>query len=544
MSKYEAFRKQQELLAEVRSKPKLHMVVDQTLVSELLNIQPDYKRIEDLHVSFTQTKQLVNDETISGRLGVLATSFDRNRIQEHMQKVREECAQTVINSLGLGSIVAAYDRTGGSVDTIHNVRNEVYATEKERLAYQNRGEYDPRSLYSNETYKFVNQKGSAQRKSQGIEDEYTGAMLNAHDSVDLDHSVSGRAVHDDRGRVLSEISTPEAANTAGNHAFTHRSVNRSKKDKSAEKFYEDLDAGRLDRQNKIDELLRKGTLTQQEQKKLDSLQQKEKVDSGKLKQKGKQAQEAIDKKLSQEYYTSSKFIHSAAKASTKEGLKMGAQQAVGILLVELMAGIFDEIKDAFKNGLMGETLMKSIDRRLRRLVKRLKSKWKSLITGFAGGLLSGLISGIITTVINVFKTTGRRLIRLIREGAFTLLRALKTVLLRPKGTTYRQAFHEASKLIAAGGIVIAGIALEDVIEKLVLSVPILVPIATAVSVAIVALISAVIMSLAFYLIDKADIFGVVEQERDEFILSSLDLSINEKISDCNGLIRKIDACMV
>ena len=146
------------------------MAVDQALVSELLNIQPDYKRIEDLHVSFTQTKQLVNDETISGRLGVLATSFDRNRIQEHIQKVREECAQTVINTLGLGSIVAAYDRTGGSVDTIHNVRNEVYATEKELFKYESRGECDNRAIYSDDVYKSVNKNASAKRKSEGFED--------------------------------------------------------------------------------------------------------------------------------------------------------------------------------------------------------------------------------------------------------------------------------------------------------------------------------------------------------------------------------------
>ena len=543
MSKYEEFRKQQELLTAVRSKPKVHMAIDQALVSELLSVQPDYKRKEDLHVSFTQTKQLVNAEAISGRLDELASSFDRNRIQEHIQNVREECEQMVTNTCGLGGIAAAYDRTGGNVDTIHNVRNEVYATEKELSKYESRGEYDSNSVHSHENYKNNNAKIFEARKSTGIKDAYTGKTLTRHDSVHQDHVISAKLVHDDPGRVLAGIDTQVAANNSKNLIATHGSINTSKGSKNPEKFVSYLDDGRSKRQTEIKKLQSKKILSQKEGKKLNKLQQLESVKTENILLKGEVARECLDRSYNQAYYSNSKFLNAVVKESSKEGFKMGAQQAVGTLLIELMAGIFDEIKDAFKNGLMGETLMKSINRRLRRLAKRLKSKWKSLIVGFAGGFLSGLISGIITTVINVFKTTGRRVIRLIREGSFTLLRALRAVFLRPKGTTCRQAFHEASKLIATGGIVIAGIAVEDVIEKLVMSVPILVPIAPAVSVAMVALMSSALMSLAFYLIDKVDMFGVVGKERDEFILSSLDLSIIEKNSDCKNLIGKIEKRM-
>lgn len=545
MNNYQMFKNQEKLLAKIKAKPKMYQVVDQQRVDTVLSHQSNHERVENLHKSLGQKKQVVvSAEIITGHLDLLAAQFTGKQNQQHIQDARSECFQSIITALGLGSFFAAYDRTGGNVDTIHNVRNEVYATEKERWAYENRGEHDSRNTYADEAYKNVNKNASAQRKSQGLEDAYTGEQLNYHDTMDLDHVVPIKTIHDDRGRVLAEVDTTDLANTEENFASTHSTVNRSKQDKSTDEFSEYLDAGRLDRQNKINELQGKGSRTQKEQKKLDSLLQLQKVDTEKLKQKGDQAQRPIDQTINQKYYTSSKFVKATVKASSKEGLKMGAQQAVGIILIELMAGIFDEIKDAFKNGLMGKPLMKSISQRLKRLAKRLQSRWKSIIAGFTGGFITGFISGIITTVINVFKTTGRRLIRLIREGVFTLFSALKTVFFRPKGATYRQGFHEASKLLAAGGIVIGGIALEEVIEKLVMSVPILVPIASIVSIAIVGLISAILMSLAFYLIDKVDAFGVIDAERDEFILTSLDAGIHEKLNDCHDLVRKIDACMV
>ncbi|MCS0976199.1 cobalamin adenosyltransferase, partial [Escherichia sp. E4930] len=54
----------------------------------------------------------------------------------------EELHQTMVKSLvtsfGLDFLLLN-DRKGGDVDTIHNVRNGIYATEAERQRYEGRG---------------------------------------------------------------------------------------------------------------------------------------------------------------------------------------------------------------------------------------------------------------------------------------------------------------------------------------------------------------------------------------------------------------------
>ncbi|UUF24960.1 hypothetical protein NQB67_04285 [Escherichia coli] len=65
----------------------------------------------------------------------------------------EELHQTMVKSLvtsfGLDFLLLN-DRKGGDVDTIHNVRNGIYATEAERQRYEGRGDYDSHHYHSHE----------------------------------------------------------------------------------------------------------------------------------------------------------------------------------------------------------------------------------------------------------------------------------------------------------------------------------------------------------------------------------------------------------
>lgn len=100
--------------------------------------------------------------------------------------------------------------------------------------------------------------------------------------------------------------------------------------------------------------------------------------------------------------------------------------------------------------------------------------------------------------------------------------------------------HEAMKLIAAGGIVVAGVALEEIIEKLILGVPFLVPLAPVVTAVIVGSLTAITISLIAYLIDKMDILGVIKAQETRFILDNLNKDINEKLQRCESISQEID----
>lgn len=80
----------------------------------------------------------------------------------------EELHQTMVKSLvasfGLDFLLLN-DRKGGDVDTIHNVRNGIYATEAERQRYEGRGDYDSHHYHSHENYIATNRKGKRAHQS-------------------------------------------------------------------------------------------------------------------------------------------------------------------------------------------------------------------------------------------------------------------------------------------------------------------------------------------------------------------------------------------
>ncbi|RGP55195.1 hypothetical protein ASB58_08980 [Pseudomonas abyssi] len=219
---------------------------------------------------------------------------------------------------------------------------------------------------------------------------------------------------------------------------------------------------------------------------------------------------------------------------------MGAQQAFGYLLVEFFSSAIVEIKDAYNNGLEGESLYKDVKVRLIRIGRSIGNKWKGVVEGFSAGFISGFISNLITTLVNIFVTTAKRFVRMVREGVFSLLKALKLILLPPADMSFAETMHEAMKLIAAGGIVVAGVALEEVIEKLILGVPFLAPFSPVVTAVIVGSLTALSMSLVAYLIDKMDILGVIKAQETQFVLGSLDKDINEKLKRCERISEEVN----
>lgn len=129
---------------------------------------------------------------------------------------------------------------------------------------------------------------------------------------------------------------------------------------------------------------------------------------------------------------------------------------------------------------------------------------------------------------------------MICEGVFSLLKAMKMMVLPPKNLTFAQVAHEALKLLAVGGVVIGGVALEEMVEKLIMSVPLLVPIAPMLTAVLVGAITALCMTFVCYLIDKMDLLGVIKAERNKAILSGLNTEFDEKVTRSYAIIEDIE----
>jgi hypothetical protein len=230
-----------------------------------------------------------------------------------------------------------------------------------------------------------------------------------------------------------------------------------------------------------------------------------------------------------EYYGQQAAITGAAEAG-----KMGLQQSVGLLLTEFLTASFDEIMDVYQRGMRADTrsatFIEALRGRLTCIAERVAGKWKDAVEAFKQGTISGFLSNLVTMLINMLVTTGKRMVRVIREGMMALLSALKMALFPPKGMTRAQAGDAALKLLAIGLTTSLGVMAEEVCEKAITAffsthLPILAPLAGPVAAVLVATMTGVASALLVYWLDRLDIFGVRREREHTMILQELDRAI-------------------
>jgi hypothetical protein len=498
--------------------------IDTCLLQQTTQIMESYYAFEyDFSVSQDEAKEFLE-------------KFKKDFNQERFDKLIADCKKDVINSIvtpfGLGKIVAAYDKVGGNVDTIHNVRDGVYATEEERQAYENRGAYNSDEYHKDPDFIAINRQYSSERKNGNAIDYMTGDVLNPNESHHLDHIVSAKENHDDAGRVLAELSGSELANTEINLNSTIPGHNTSKKADPMDVFLEKKNQ----RIQKIDELKSRKDLSVKEQNELRKLEELAKIDDQKALEADKEAREARDKKINEAYYTSKKFVTNVAVEGVSEGSKMGMQQAIGLVMTEFFTALFDEILDIYKNGFSSgfeeEKFLKVLQKRLKRIAKRIEAKWKDVAIAFKDGFLSGFISNLATTAINMFVTTGKRLVRIIREGMFALLKAIKTVIFPPENLSYEEAIHEAKKIFASGIIITLGVIVEQYIDTLIKGTVVLEPFADILTTIFVGAITGLAVTMTVYYLDQK------KNEKDA--MNELVLQTNTKFDNAEKLLIELN----
>lgn len=525
MSKLQQFRKQQALRAQLANRPLIHAAANPEDVAALLASQADTTRLAslDYHASLSLTLQAAPPEA-RVLLDELEQEFDQARVNDLLAKAQRDIVAAIAGPLGLGKVLAVYDKQGGNVTTIHNAQQGIYANTDERY---NRDDYD-RGLNS-QGKKFAgdheNSVGATFTKGQldsmgQLTDGYTGeTVMGKHTSPD--HIVPLKSYHKNGGYMQSKTQRADFGTDTENLISTQRSINQSMSDEEKLEWVDKKSNGR--------------TVTNEEH---------HGIDRDRLEAAVKRGQTAADRHGPSTSEKAAFYTTHAAQTGMTEGLKMGAQQAFGMLMVELFSSALDEIKDLYRNGRQSETILAELGERLKRVGVKVAGKWEQMLDSFSGGFISGFISNAMTVLINLFVTTGKRAVRMIREGIFSLLKALKTFLFPPKDMSFAQAAHEALKLLAAGGVVVGGVALEEAAEKLILSVPLFAPIAGVLTAVLVGAATALSMTFVCYLLDKIDLFGVVRAERDKQMIGALDTRISAQMALSVSVIEELDGYLL
>lgn len=447
----------------------------------------------------------VSAKEASALLDALRARWDAERMDQLLGDCRQSVLRGIAGPFGLGHVVAAADKTGGNVTTEHNAKNNEYARSEDEFR---------RDDYAGSAYKSARAVYKDRKiipDSQMIIDEYSGELLD-YSQTDCDHIYSAKRYHQDGGFMQDKETRKTFGADRENFAMTANSANRSKQDKDLA-TWQNSDAtdgsGRTNKERhghdnrRVNPAIRRGEET------------------------ARKHAPKLGEKV--EYYGKRAAATGAAEAG-----KMGLQQSVGLLLTEFLTASFDEILDVYKRGMRANThsatFFEALRGRLARIAERVAAKWKDAVGAFKDGAISGFLSNLVTMLINMLVTTGKRVVRVIREGFMAILKALKLALFPPKGMTRAQAGDAALKLLATGLTTSLGIMAEEVVEKTIAAffathLPMLAPVAAPVATVLVATMTGIASALLVYWLERLDVFGVRKQREHTAILAELDRAI-------------------
>lgn len=374
--------------------------------------------------------------------------------------------QSLVTSFGLDFIIR--DQHGGDVDTVHNVRKigddpeMKYKNTSNEKAYENRGDYDSVAYHKDSRYISINKNVSEKKKSGELTDSYTGKKVTRNANIDLDHAISAKEIHEDRGRVLAGLDGLDLANNEDNLKPTDRSINRSMQDKDIDEYLAKWEEKKGERRDRISTLKGKKYLNNKERKELEKLEKLEEIDPNKMRAENKRAREAYNAKIQRAYYTSGRFYRDTIIAAGNVGAKMGMRQAMGFVFVEIYMEAKNELKHIPENSSFDD-MMDAIKRGVKNGVENAKRKYKEIFAKFGEGFVSGTLSSITTTICNIFFTTAKRFVRNIRQVYASIVQAGKVLLFNPDNLMFGDRIKTSTVIIATGASVLVGTTVSEVI---------------------------------------------------------------------------------
>lgn len=356
--------------------------------------------------------------------------------------------ESILVSFGLDIFIK--DQHGGDVDTIHNVREigkdpeMTYKSQKNKEIYEATPKYDSK-IHGAEVRKdkaFITTRNNykKERELDNSYDEYTGKKFEINSKADLDHVVPIEKIYSDRGRILAGVDTKDLANSKENLKITNSSLNRSKNNLTNEEFIE-----KRGKSNNLDKE------TENRMRKLDKI-----------------AKKNIDAKLYKEYYKlnfSSPFMRDTFKTSSSLSIKMGMKQVIGLVITEIWFAVKEDFENFSTSNSLKENFFQLKDT-IEKAFNRAKEKYKDFIDKFKEGAISGLLSSLTTTICNIFFTTAKNIVKIIRYAYVSIIQALKILFFNPDNLLLGDRIRETLKIMSTGASIVVGIISGEAISKI------------------------------------------------------------------------------
>ena len=499
MSRVERFKKRKSLLNDLHSKPDIRLARSHSELTEFLDSEVDTKLVESQRVQsdsfFNNQYDLdVNHSEVQSYLNAIESQLSVQKYDALFESTREVLIDQLLRPFHLSR-----------ADIVGNDRKFAYNPKDYKCSGKSVGGANK----SFDSVRDYNKKLATNGNGQ-IKDANTGIY---HDAsvMDYDHIKPLKSAHDEGGYMLSDTEKAAFGTDTDNLMFTHQSINRSKGEKTQQEFIE----------NSSNQYL----------------------DGRRTKPAHERGEKAIGKYIPRDTIDKTVWV---AKRGLEDGVKtgqsQGLQQALGVCLSELISALFDEIKDCLANGFNpkdSDSWLESLKIRFKQVSTRVSGKWANVLEAFGQGFLSGLIAGVVTALINLVLRTGKEIVRLIREGFMSLMKALKTLLFPPEGITLKQAAHEASKVLATGVVTSGVILLGEMLCANLGSFLAVIPFSDVIYTVLTGMLAGVSSLIVVYMLDKLDLFGVNAEQRALFIQGKVNADFEKKHSEAIDIIKRM-----
>ena len=536
MNSVDRFKKRKKIIGSIS----VYESVDEELVNEFLNSEINKSKVEasfkivDEHYDFKYDFTVSKDEAKE-----FLEQFKKDFNQERFDKLVIDCRKEVINSIvtpfGLGKIVAAYDKDGGNVTTTHNFEKGITATNEDKDRYnewQNsvNNKVD-RTIHDEVKDKWKKDTYQAMVNGESVIDGYTGKTLGQKTNNRIDKNVS---IHGEHITAVSEIEKD-----ARNHLFADgKTASERLQDRANLSGNENnltlIEGGMNSSKNDAD--LKEWKNSKVSKKHAEETGNPDMTNAEYYNLDDKRIKEAYDK--SKNFITKTQLKKQVIKQGKElvstgalESAKMGIQQAIGLIMSEFFTALFDEILDIYKNGFSNgfedDRFFSVLKERIIRIAKKIQAKWKDVVVAFKDGLLSGFISNFVTTMVNIFATTWKRFVRIIREGIFSLFKAIKILIFPPEDLTFTDVMHEAKKIIATGLMVSLGVLLEEAVSNFFKGIPF----SNILTSVFVGALTGIAITMTVYYIDK--------KKNDKDAINQMIKETDEKFENVEMLLNKL-----
>lgn len=393
------------------------------------------------------------------------------RHQALLDSCRSQILQQLIGPFGLTPAMFD-DKRGGNVTTQHNASQGIYAKDSEG--------YDRKKDYKYDTAKTEIKRSlvaSGDMSSQTFLDSYG----NRHEptkqanvqgklvmNAELDHLVPLQEIHREGGWMMTKAQRDAVSSEKANLHYTTHETNQAKKAKRPEDF--------LTEENGFDQSVVAPRI--------------------------QRAREAVAGHMPSTWGRVKYHSRELALTGASQAAKGALRQAMGVVLYEVVNGLFVEIKGLSSTLGRIDRLLERLIEALGRIIERVRLKVSATLDAALHGGLQAFVSNLLTFLINNLITTSARVVTIIRESMRGLYNAVKIVVSPPAGMPGIEVARAATKVVAGVVTTALGMLFEQAVSGFLQSIPFLLPLAGLLSPAITGILTGVAASLVFYGIDR------------------------------------------